>query len=90
MSDRLMDGRIVDCCDSHADRPNRAEYALEVDVSPFGWAGTARATTRVAVTAAAGLISGLVLWLFTPWQLAVLSGWDVAERWCFSPRSGRR
>jgi uncharacterized membrane protein len=41
----------------------------------LGW--YARASTRVAVTALAGLISMPVLWLFVPWQLAVLGGWDV-------------
>jgi uncharacterized membrane protein len=39
---------------------------------------TTSAGTRVAVGAVAGLVSGVVVSLFTLWQAAILIGWDVA------------
>jgi uncharacterized membrane protein len=36
------------------------------------------ARRRVLITAAIGLMAGLVAALFTPWQVSVLIGWDVA------------
>src|SRR5436190_492474 len=33
---------------------------------------------RVLTSAGIGLLSGLVVAVFAPWQLAVLAGWDVA------------
>jgi uncharacterized membrane protein len=39
---------------------------------------TTSAGTRVAVGAVAGVVSGVVVSLFTLWQAAILIGWDVA------------
>jgi hypothetical protein len=44
-------------------------------------AGTPRAMRRAVIVAAVGLIATVVLLWLTPWELAVVAGWEAAARW---------